>query len=187
MTTRLTATAHRFLEPALGPGSVALDATAGTGVDTAFLAAHTGPSGRVHAFDIQHAALTRARQRIAEAGLTDRVVWHAACHSRISDHVGGDRFAAAVFNLGWLPGGSTAIVTRPDTTVAALAAAAVRLEPGGRLSILAYRAHAGGLAEQAEVATWVERADHGLELQSCIAAGSDARPGPVFYALARAG
>lgn len=185
MSTRLTEVAHRFLDPALTPGCVALDATAGTGTDTAFLASRVGPTGRVHAFDIQHAALTRARQRITEAGLTDHVVWHATCHSYLCDHVGDDRFAVAVFNLGWLPGGMKDIVTRPETTVAALAATASRLDPGARLSILAYRGHAGGLGEQAEVATWVEQGGHGLEQHECIASGSDARPGPVFYGLVR--
>ena len=185
MSTRLTETAHRFLEPVLTPGCVALDATLGAGADTAFLAARVGPTGRVHAFDIQQAALARAQQRLVEADLADRVVWHVACHSRLCDHVGADRFAAAAFNLGWLPGGSRDIVTRPDTTVAALAATAARLAPGGRLSVLAYRAHAGGSDEAAAVARWVERAEHGLEQCACITSGSEARPGPVFHGLTR--
>lgn len=185
MAERLTSVAHEFIAPVLRDACIALDATVGTGADTAFLAAGVGPAGRVHAFDIQNEALCRARPRLAAAGLADRVHWHLADHAHLSDHVGPDRFAAAMFNLGWLPGGDATIVTRVPTTVAALAAAAARLETGGRLSVVAYRGHAGGPAEQRAVEDWIADAAHGLELIAAVDATGGHGRGPVFRGLAR--
>lgn len=183
MRARLTDVAQQWIAGALAPGGCALDATAGTGRDTLFLAHGVGVGGRVHAFDIQPQALARTRRRVTEAGLAPCLRLHACCHTRICDRTGTDRFCAAMFNLGWLPGGDEATVTRPQTTVAALTATARRLAPGGRLSVLAYRGHAGGAEEARAVAEWIATAQHGLVLQEQIESGSGDRPGPVFHAL----
>jgi ubiquinone/menaquinone biosynthesis C-methylase UbiE len=60
---RLTAQAHARLAPSLEPGAWALDATAGNGHDTLFLAGQVAPNGQVWAWDTQPAAL-RPRARI---------------------------------------------------------------------------------------------------------------------------
>ncbi|WP_019005767.1 tRNA (mnm(5)s(2)U34)-methyltransferase [Cohnella laeviribosi] len=60
--------AQRWVAERAGPGAVAVDATAGGGVDTLFLARTVGPRGFVYAFDIQEAALTRTRNRLAAEG-----------------------------------------------------------------------------------------------------------------------
>ncbi len=44
---------HRFLAEHVRPGDLCIDATAGRGYDTAYLAGLTGETGRVLAFDIQ--------------------------------------------------------------------------------------------------------------------------------------
>jgi len=181
---RLTARARDFIAPAVRPGAVALDATAGTGADTAFLATAVGPRGRVLACDIQPAAIERARARLAAQGLTDRVQWLITCHARLSDHTDGIRFTAAMFNLGWLPGGDHGIVTRPATTTAALAAAAARLGPGGRLSIVVYRGHAGGPAEAAAVSAWLAAGAGGLSIEARIGGGGR-NATPILYGLER--
>lgn len=48
---------------------------------------------------------------------------HTGCHSTLQALVGSNVARLVVFNLGYLPGGDKAIVTRPDTTTAALEAA----------------------------------------------------------------
>lgn len=185
MPLRLTEQAHRFIEPAIRRGAIALDATTGTGADTAFLALGVGAHGMVRAFDVQCDALRRARQRLEAAGLADRVVWHRACHATLARYTGTDRFCAAMFNLGWLPGSTSDVVTHPETTRQALTAAARHLEPGGRLSVLVYRGHAGGPEEHAAVEQWVRNAAHGLLRREWAEAPGGRRPGPVFFGLER--
>lgn len=183
---RITERAHAWIAPALRPGARVVDATAGNGADTSFLARAVSPGGVVHAFDVQARALFRARRRLQTAAPDARVVWHRASHERVPRHLGDTPIDAAMFNLGWLPGGDRARTTRPESTVAALAAVADRLAPGGRLSVVAYRGHPGGAEEDAAVAAWVEGGAGGLEAQPPDPASRDPRA-PVLYRLATPG
>ncbi|MDZ7829600.1 MAG: class I SAM-dependent methyltransferase [Halofilum sp. (in: g-proteobacteria)] len=153
----VTRLAHAWIAPALAPGALAVDATAGAGHDTLFLAAAVGDTGRVHAFDIQADAIARSRERVAAAGLSNRVSWHATCHSLAPERIGRVAVNAVMFNLGWLPGGDHTLVTRPATTRLALDALTHRLCPGGRLSVIAYRGHEGGTEEERAVHDWFGR------------------------------
>lgn len=54
----MTKAAHLVMKPHLCVGATVVDATAGNGHDTLFLAQHVGPAGVVHAFDVQASALT---------------------------------------------------------------------------------------------------------------------------------
>ncbi len=149
----------------MGPGSRAHDATAGTGHDTIFLAQSAAPGGRVDVFDIQAAALQHARRRVGALAHRVHLRWHRADHARIPRHVGSGPIDAAMFNLGCHPGGDRRVVTRPQTTLAALAAVAARRRPGGRLSIVAYRGPPGGTAEAEAVARWLEGLGPGFVIE----------------------
>ena len=82
--------AHDWISRLVLPGDTVVDATAGNGHDTAFLARLVGPGGKVHAFDIQEEALRSARERLREDGLlTDAVCFHLASHSRLAELVRG--------------------------------------------------------------------------------------------------
>jgi len=48
---------HDLIKKVVCEGDAVIDATAGNGNDTAFLAGLVGPSGRVYAFDIQKEAI----------------------------------------------------------------------------------------------------------------------------------
>lgn len=182
---RLTECAQAWLARALAPGGRAVDGTAGNGRDTLFLAERVAPGGRVDAFDIQAAALARARRRLAAAGLDPVVRWHRASHDRLGHHIGAACPSAVVFNLGWLPGGDRRIVTRPATTRAALQQTAVRLAPGGRLAVCAYRGHPGGPQEAEAVADWIADGAGGLEALDPLG-GGPGRTTPVLFRLRRA-
>jgi len=173
----ITALAHEWIAPALSAGATAVDATTGSGRDTVFLARAVGSCGRVHGFDIQPRALAAARARLAAAGLAGRVRWHLECHSRAARRIEPARPDAIMFNLGWLPGGDRAVVTRPQTTVAALDALAAQLRAGGRLSVIAYRGHTGGGEEATSVSRWFDRAGHVVRpLIRCAASPSPRAP-----------
>lgn len=140
--------AHAVLREVLRPGDRAVDATAGNGGDTLFLAEAVGPTGHVVAFDTQPAAIARTRERLAAAGI-DHVELRQECHSLLAawNPAETGTIRAVMFNLGYLPGGDHTLVTRPETTRVALDAAARLIAPGGRITLVVYRGHPGGQAE----------------------------------------
>jgi len=79
------ARAHEAVSEVLRPGDVALDATAGNGHDTLFLARSVGPEGTVHALDVQAAAITATRKRLEAAGVANRVRLHQLGHQALPD------------------------------------------------------------------------------------------------------
>lgn len=60
--------AHQFIESHVRPGAFCIDATAGRGNDTVFLASLVGETGKVLAFDIQPEAVESTRALIGERG-----------------------------------------------------------------------------------------------------------------------
>ncbi len=49
-----------------------------------------------------------------------------------------------IANLGYLPGGDRAIITRSESTLAALDQSLTSLAVGGRVAVVVYPGHAGG-------------------------------------------
>jgi len=155
--------AQRLVAERLRPGGIAIDATAGSGVDTLFLAQTAGPGGAVYAFDVQESALARTKARLEAAAAESRaqlatVKLLLAGHERMAEYVPKDahgRISAIMFNLGYLPGGDQSVITKPETTLAALAAGLAMLSPGGVLTAVAYPGHPGGEAEGDAVTRWV--------------------------------
>jgi hypothetical protein len=155
---RLTKVAANWVTAALPEGGFAVDATVGNGYDTLFLADRVGKTGRVLGFDVQKMALNNASELIRFAGTLDRVRLVLGCHSGLSRSLTGyPRIDAAMFNLGYLPRGDHRIVTRPSTTIPAIAAVLDRLAPKGRISILAYRGHPEGPEEYEAVRRSLEQ------------------------------
>ncbi len=149
--TSLTEIAHR--ESNAQKTDIVIDATAGNGHDTLFLAQRVGPYGKVYAFDIQQAALDQTAARLAEVGMNNvRLIHddHANMLSVVEPRHHG-RISAVMFNLGYLPGGDRSIITKPSSTIAAIRAAIQLLRDGGKITILAYPGHPGGLEERAAV------------------------------------
>jgi len=178
----LTVLAHRAVAEVAGPGAIVIDATAGNGHDTCFLAGLVGPAGQVYAFDIQPAAIDAARQRLETRGLATRVTLIHAGHQEMTDRLPAStqgRVAACMFNLGYLPGSDKRLATRPQTTLQALQLAVARLMPGGVLTIIAYPGHPGGADESAAVR---HRLEADPRLVTSIREGAEgSRPSPVLF------
>ena len=155
---RLTAAATSWIEAVLFNGALAVDATVGNGYDTLFLAHRVGPKGTVLGFDVQKAALAGARELLKFVGTLDRVSLIHDSHAQLANYLpAGAAIQGAMFNLGYLPRGNRQIITRPDTTVLALRAVLANLAPRGRVTILVYRGHAGGIPEYIEVRQFLEQ------------------------------
>lgn len=148
---------HAFLERAVRPGALCIDATAGKGRDTALLCRLAGPTGRVLAFDIQPSAVEQTRALLAAEGLAAEV--HLDSHAHMERYAEPETVDCVVFNFGRLPGGDPAVFTRSDSSVAALDAAARLLRPGGVMAIALYYGGANGYSERDAVLQWLTALD----------------------------
>ena len=151
---RPTALAQGMLRDVIRAGDLTIDATAGNGHDTVFLAECVGAAGRVLTFDVQAAAIAAARTRVTAAGLADRVEFFQESHAVIDTRAAPCTVAAVMFNLGYLPGEDHRLVTEPATTLQGLECAAALLKPGGGLAVICYPGHPGGEAEASAVEQW---------------------------------
>lgn len=142
--------AQHLQKQVIRAGNIVIDATAGKGFDTEFLAQLVGEQGHVYAFDIQKQALQWTRERLTVAGLMDRVTLCLTGHENMFRHVSG-RVKAVMFNLGYLPGADHDIITRPDTTLRAVQSATQLLQVGGMITVVIYPGHAGGTQERKEL------------------------------------
>ncbi|NUU59303.1 class I SAM-dependent methyltransferase [Paenibacillus agri] len=156
--------AQKLTAERLTSGGRAIDATVGTGADTLFLAKLCGPRGEVRGFDIQAEALALAEERLRAAGealpgTLSPVTLLQRSHAAMLEAVPGDwpgTVSAVMFNLGYLPAGDAdkTIITKPDSSLAALEAALELLRPGGIITAVLYPGHDGGDVEAAAVESW---------------------------------
>ena len=180
---RPTALAQEILRSIILPGDLVIDATAGNGHDTAFLAECVGPEGKVLAFDVQLEALDSARARVGGAGWVE--FFHQS-HGKMGEHAAVGTVALVMFNLGYLPGQDHAITTESSGTLAALEVAAHLLKPGGVLSVICYPGHPAGATEAAAVEGWLTaQTANGWRVARYGAVGTQ-RPAP-FLLLAGKG
>lgn len=140
-----------LLEQVVQTGDVAVDATAGNGHDTHFLAGLTGESGKVYAFDIQLAAIEATRERVKAFPHVELI--HDS-HAKLDQHV-SEPISAAVFNLGYLPKGDHAIITKAASTLQAIEQCLERLKIGGLVLVVIYSGHEGGSEERDAVMSYV--------------------------------
>ena len=185
MKARLVEEVHRRLAKAVGPGDSCLDATAGNGLDSLFLARLVGPSGTVHAIDLQEEAIRNTQVLLHESHMDERLLIHQGCHSQIElflpmEEKGNLR--AIVFNLGYLPKGNKEVTTRKESTVSALRKGYEWLAAGGVMSVLCYRGHEGGKDEEAAVAELIRSSSW----ISQTLPGSDSGESPVLHWIEKA-
>ena len=145
----LTKLAHEFLANAVATGDTVIDATAGNGHDTRFLAELVGPSGRVIAFDVQPEAVEKTTAVLTEARL-ENVELYCRCHTHIGEVTpvsSRGSVAAVTFNLGYLPGSDKTVITKAESSRHAILSATRLIRPGGVVTIVSYTGHRGGAEE----------------------------------------
>ena len=150
---RLTEQAQSLVRDVVKPGETAIDATAGNGHDTCFLAEAVGDDGRVFAFDVQSDALQRTAARLADVGYMNVTLLqrnHAEMTAALPD-VDDGSVVAVMFNLGYLPGGDHAVTTTSESSLIAIKTALNLVRAGGIVTVLAYPGHAGGDDEAGSV------------------------------------
>jgi len=144
---KITELAHLYLRLNVKEGEQVIDATAGNGFDTLFLADLVGKSGQVYAFDIQSEALAITKHKLNEHGIDDRVTLICDGHEKIDLYI-QNKVAAVIYNLGFLPGGDRDITTRSETTLNSLSKALPLLKNGGLAVLVLYPGHGEGKTER---------------------------------------
>ena len=156
--------AHWMLKDIIKTNDVVVDATMGNGYDTQFLAEL---GANVYAFDVQEEALNATEKRLDDAGIKNQIFEKnlsnlltepsvnlvLSGHEKLSEYV-KEPIKAAIFNLGYLPKTDKSVVTKSDTTLTALDALTNQLVVGGRIAIMIYYGHEGGMEEKDAVIKW---------------------------------
>lgn len=146
--------AQQLLKETIVEGDTVVDATAGNGHDTLFLAQLVGDDGQVYAFDVQKSAVDATLLRLLDHALEHRVLVLHTGHENVAKHV-QKPVAAAIFNLGYLPGSNHNIVTKPTTTIQAIKDLLELLKIGGLIILVIYHGHPGGKEERDAVINYV--------------------------------
>lgn len=156
--------AHWMLKDIIKTNDVVVDATMGNGYDTQFLAEL---GANVYAFDVQEEALNATEKRLDDAGIKNQIFEKnlsnlltepsvnlvLSGHEKLSEYI-KEPIKAAIFNLGYLPKTDKSVVTKADTTLTALDALTNQLVVGGRIAIMIYYGHEGGMEEKDAVIKW---------------------------------
>ncbi len=142
------------MQSVICPGDFVIDATCGNGQDTVFLAQLTGQQGKVMAFDIQAEAIRRTRQLLLKYQCLEQVTLIEDSHANLGKYK-PEKIKAAMFNLGYLPGGSHHIVTGSNDTITALKTIMELLVLGGMVTIVGYPGYEAGQQELSEVSEYL--------------------------------
>jgi len=148
---RILPFAKNLLQKAVKPGDIVVDATVGNGHDTVFLAEIVGENGKVYGFDVQEEAIVATKERLAEHDLSDRGILFHEGHEHLSTKIPTNdygKITGAIFNLGYLPGSDKTIVTKPETTIAAIGQLLEIMSPGGIIVLVIYHGHEQGAIER---------------------------------------
>lgn len=142
---RILPMAKRFLAQVVTAGDCVIDATAGNGNETLYLANLVGETGCVYAFDIQQQALAATAKKLGT--LQQRVRLIQDGHENVGRYI-THPIRAATFNLGYLPYGTTSITTKATTTIRAIDEILKSLQVGGIITLSVYEGHDDGAESQ---------------------------------------
>ncbi len=162
---RILPFARNLLEKAVNDGDAAVDATLGNGHDTVFLAKLVGETGRVYGFDIQEEAIAGSKERVNVSGFSNRVTFFQQGHENLLTCIPAEersKITGAIFNLGYLPGSDKSVITKPNTTIAAIEQLLEIMAPEGIIVIVIYHGHPGGEVERDELLRYCENLDQNM-------------------------
>lgn len=155
---RILPYARILLEKAISPGDYAIDATAGNGHDTLFLTKLVGADGHVFAFDVQEEAIQQTKKRLVENNAEHQATLFLQSHDQLMNVLPEDcngKITAAVFNLGYLPGGDKSIVTEANSTISAIEQLLELMAVEGIIVLVVYHGHPEGAVEKDALMSYV--------------------------------
>jgi predicted methyltransferase len=150
---------HLVMKAFIQPGDTVIDGTMGRGRDTLFLSNAVGPTGKVYSFDIQEQALAITRALLIDSGSHQNYELIHDSHENADKHVTG-MIDAAMFNLGYMPGGDHSITTNAVSTLSAIKVCMGLLKPLGIITICVYYGHTEGLEEKKQLIDFLVNVDN---------------------------
>ena len=150
---------HYLLKKSVNRGDSVLDATAGNGHDSKFLAESVGSKGKVYAFDIQKAAVENTAELLKKNSVYERCELIKANHALLDQYVTTE-LSAVIFNLGYLPGGDKEIITKSENTITAVKKALKLLKKQGVIILVIYSGHSGGEEERKALLDYSSNLDY---------------------------
>ena len=168
------------IKPALQKAQVVVDATAGNGHDTLFLAEHAADEAKIYAFDIQDTALSNTRALTAE--YAGRINYVLASHDKIAELV-PEPIDVAMFNLGYLPGEEHCVTTKTESTMTAVRQVLDKLTCNGVCVIVAYPGHEAGAQEAASLEEFFAVLPRKNYTVGCYRLLNHARTAPYAYVV----
>ena len=149
--------AHEFLVAQVKPGDICVDCTAGRGNDTVFLCSLVGDEGKVISFDIQKEAIESTLKLVKERGYSHIAQVIHSSHENVDLYTEEGTVSAAVFNLGWLPGGNHSVHTQTESTIKAIEKCLKLLKYGGVISLSIYYGRDTGFEEKDGVLGYIPK------------------------------
>lgn len=168
--------------PALEQATVIVDATAGNGNDTLFLAEHSSEQAKIYAFDIQQAALVHTQEKTA--AYAARIEYVLRSHAELAAVV-KEEIDVAMFNLGYLPGEEHDITTKKESTRAAVTQVLEKLSLNGVCIIVAYPGHEAGAQEAAMLEDFLENLPGKNYTAGCYRLVNHKKTAPYAYVIER--
>lgn len=139
---------HRVISEKVQPGDICIDATAGRGNDTLFLAKLVGETGHVTAFDIQQDAVDSTKELLAANEMSDRADVLLKSHSEMDEVAEENTVSCITFNFGWLPKGDHNVFTNKSTSIPAIEKGLKLLKSGGVMTLIIYYGRETGFEER---------------------------------------
>lgn len=133
--------------------AIAIDATAGNGHDSFFLAPLVNS---LHVFDIQEKALNATKEKLKHF---NHISYHLRSHCSFPEIIKPQSVSLIVYNLGYLPGGNKEIATQAHTTLKSIKNALELISDDGLISITLYPGHNEGKEEQNIILDFVKNLD----------------------------
>ncbi|SDD36677.1 tRNA (mnm(5)s(2)U34)-methyltransferase [Sporomusa acidovorans] len=174
--------AHQFIIPQLHKAKLVIDATAGNGKDTLFLAEHTPESTTIWAFDIQQQALFHTQLLLTQHSLSHKVRLVLDSHANIAAYI-SQPIHIAMFNLGYLPGGDHTISTCPDSTIQAIKQTLPLLAVNGLITVAAYPGYEHGRQEGKAVYQYISGLDQKKYTVACWSMVNQLNNPPILYVI----
>ncbi len=157
--TQLTEINSHFWAQYISQGDTVIDGTMGNGVDTLKLIKLVGDEGKVYAFDIQKEAVNRTKNLLEKEKINNGCfVLINDSHENICCHI-HEHISAAVFNLGYLPGGDHSVTTESGSTIKALKDCLNLLKINGLISVMIYEGHEKGSEEKKSLLKFASNLD----------------------------
>ncbi|ADQ14717.1 tRNA (mnm(5)s(2)U34)-methyltransferase [Halanaerobium hydrogeniformans] len=151
---------HFLIKKHLDTDSILIDATAGNGKDTLFMAELTDQNTEILAFDIQKKAVKNTQKLLEKNNLQAQVKVIHDSHANLDKYINENQLSLVLFNLGYLPGGDKSIITKAQSTLEAVKKSLDFLKKYGIIILVIYKGHKGGLKEEKAIIDFVEALDY---------------------------